>query len=181
MTRFTLASALCGLAPTPVALIGFRVLQGGAAAVMSPQVLAIIQVTFALKDRAKAFGAYGAVLGVSGVLGQVLGGLLIRAEVLNLGWRTVFLVNVPVVFHRHTHCNCAFAGIARATRPAARYWWRTNRLGGGALLAYPLVAGRDAGWPWWTWPCLIASAPLLVIFTRFERWQGRRGGSPLWI
>ncbi len=179
MTGFTLASALCGLAPTPTALIGFRVLQGAAAAMMSPQVLAIIQVTFTEKDRAKAFGAYGAVLGVSGVLGQVLGGLLIQADVWGLGWRTVFLVNVPVGL---IAVPTAFVLLAEARAPLAR------RLDiGGVLivsasvlaLAYPLVAGRDAGWPPWTWPCLAASVPLLYVFVCFERAQATRGGSPL--
>ena len=179
MTGFTIASALCGLAPTPAALIGFRVLQGAVAALMSPQVLAIIQVTFTNRDRAKAFAAYGAVLGVSGVLGQVLGGLLIRADVLGLGWRTVFLVNVPVGL---LAVPTAIVLLPESRAPLAR------RLDiGGVLivsaavlaLAYPLVAGRDAGWPWWTWPCLIASVPLLFVFVRFERWQEARGGSPL--
>jgi len=179
MMGFTLASALCGLAPTPEALIGFRVLQGAAAALMSPQVLAIIQVTFTEKDRAKAFGAYGAVLGVSGALGQVLGGLLIRADIWGLGWRAVFLVNVPVGL---IAVPTAFALLPESRAPLAR------RLDiGGVLivsasvlaLAYPLVAGRDAGWPPWTWLCLAASVPLLFVFVRFERRQAARGGSPL--
>ncbi|HEY8598989.1 MAG TPA: MFS transporter, partial [Thermomicrobiales bacterium] len=93
---FTVASALCGLAPTPEFLIAARVLQGCAAALMSPQTLAIIRVTFPGREQSTAFAIYGMVLGLAGVLGQVVGGLLIRANLFGLTWRPIFLINLPV-------------------------------------------------------------------------------------
>ncbi len=96
MAGFTLASALCGLAPTPGALVGFRVLQGAAAALMSPQVLAIIQVTFIGKIVAPRSACTAQYSASSGVLGRCLAACFIRADVGVWGGGHVFLVNVPV-------------------------------------------------------------------------------------
>ena len=93
---FTLASVLCGLAPSPELLIAARVLQGLAGAMMFPQVLSIIQVTFPPHERGRAFAAYGVVQGAASFSGIVLGGLLVQANVFGLGWRPIFLVNLPV-------------------------------------------------------------------------------------
>ncbi len=96
MAGFTLASALCGFAPVPTLLVTARIVQGLAAAAMTPQVLSTIQVTFAPQERSRALGIYGAVVGIAGSTGQALGGLLIRADILGLSWRPVFLVNLPI-------------------------------------------------------------------------------------
>jgi EmrB/QacA subfamily drug resistance transporter len=176
---FTLASVLCGLAPSPAALIAARVLQGIAAALMFPQVLSIIQVTFPAHERGRAFGVYGVVQGAASFSGIVLGGLLVQSNVFGLGWRPIFLVNLPVGL-------LTFAGglwlIPESRSPAAR---RLD-LGGVAivsvalfLLVYPLVEGREAGWPAWAFACLAGTAPVLVMFVLYERWVLARGGSPL--
>jgi MFS family permease len=96
MAGFTLASLLCGLAQTPAQLVGARMLQGLTAALMAPQVLALITAAFSAADRARALAWFGVVLGLGGVIGQVLGGVLLEANLFELGWRTIFLVNVPV-------------------------------------------------------------------------------------
>ncbi len=179
MAGFTLASALCGLAPGPGLLVGARLVQGFGAALMSPQVLSIIQVTFPESERSSALSVYGAVIGVASLAGQALGGFLIRANLFGLGWRIVFLVNIPV-------------GIAAliAARPLVRETRSPTALkldlGGVAiisaglfLLTFPIVEGRDAGWPPWAWACLAASVPIIAGFIRFERWKTARDGAPL--
>ncbi|MDQ6833614.1 MAG: MFS transporter, partial [Chloroflexota bacterium] len=179
MAGFTLASALCGFAPSPDLLIGARLIQGLAAAVMTPQVLSIIQVTFTPEVRSRALGIFGAVVGVAAMLGQVLGGLIIRANLFGFSWRPIFLVNLPV----------GIGALAAATFLLAESRSATARrldLGGVCivtlglfLLIYPLVEGREAGWPLWTWLCLLAALPVLVAFVAFEQWMTKKVGSPL--
>src|SRR5215469_5708467 len=96
MALFSLASLAGGLAPGPVVLIVARVLQGAAAGVMFPQALTGIQVHFSGVERVAAIARYALALSAGAVSGQVLGGLLVSANVGGLGWRSVFLVNVPV-------------------------------------------------------------------------------------
>ena len=93
---FTAASVVCAVAPSQGVLIGARVLQGLAAAALTPQVLSIIQVTFPPQERARAFGLFGAVVGFASAAGQGLGGLLVQADLLGLSWRIAFLINLPV-------------------------------------------------------------------------------------
>src|SRR4051794_5309762 len=93
---FTAASALCAAAPSTGALIAGRLLQGFAGAAMWPQVLSIIQVELAAHERPRAFGLQGLVQGLAAIAGQIVGGGLIALDVLGLGWRSVFLINVPV-------------------------------------------------------------------------------------
>src|SRR6185436_14312584 len=92
----TLASAACGLAWSPAALVAARLVQGVAAALLSPQVLSIIGVAYTGEDRVRALSVYGIVLGLAAVGGQLVGGVLVQADVAGLGWRSCFLINVPV-------------------------------------------------------------------------------------
>ena len=109
---FTLASAACGLAPTTASLIAARAAQGVGAALLAPQVLAILGTITVGADRARAFAAYGVVLGLASACGQVIGGLLIRADILGLDWRACFLVNLPI--------GAAALMLARLTVPELR-------------------------------------------------------------
>src|SRR3954451_17061136 len=93
---FTFASVLCAVAPSPTALIAARLVQGFGGAAMWPQVLSIIQDEFAPAERPKAFGVQGLVQGLAAISAQIIGGGLIALDLLGLGWRWVFLVNVPV-------------------------------------------------------------------------------------
>ncbi|MFN8511056.1 MAG: MFS transporter [Chloroflexia bacterium] len=179
MAGFTLASALCGLAPGPGLLVAARLFQGLGAALMAPQVLSIIQVTFPAAERGGALSVYGAAVGLASLAGQALGGLLIRANLFGLGWRVVFLVNIPI----GVAALLAAVPLVRETRsPTARQL----DLGGVAIItgglflfSFPLVAGRDAGWPAWSWACLIAAFPVLAAFVWFERRKTIRDESPL--
>ncbi|WP_312463899.1 MFS transporter, partial [Pantoea endophytica] len=93
---FTAASLLCGFAWSSWILIAGRILQGATAAIMAPQALAAVQAIFPEAERPLALSIYGAVFGLASVIGQVLGGILISADLFHLGWRTIFLVNLPV-------------------------------------------------------------------------------------
>ncbi|MDQ6832075.1 MAG: MFS transporter [Chloroflexota bacterium] len=179
MAGFTLASALCGFAPVPTLLVTARIVQGLAAAAMTPQVLSTIQVTFAPQERGRAFGVYGAVTGIAGSSGQALGGLLIRADLFGLSWRPVFLVNLPIGVAVLIAAACFLTESRSATAPRLDLGGVGILSAGLFLLIFPLVEGRDAGWPAWAWLCLAASVPVLVAFVLFERRKTVRDGSPL--
>ena len=179
MAGFTLASAVCGLATSPALLVAARVLQGLTAAVMNPQVLAIIRVTFPANERARAIGYFGTTLGLASILAQLVGGALIQADIAGLGWRPIFLVNVPVgivalVLARATLRESVAAG--RPTLDVGGMLLATATL---VLLVYPLVQGREVGWPGWSIACLLASGPSLGAFVLFEWAVQARGRVPL--
>jgi EmrB/QacA subfamily drug resistance transporter len=179
MAGFTLASALCGLAQSPGMLIGSRVLQGLMGAVMFPQILSVIQVTFPPKERAGAFGLFGATIGLATITGPLVGGLLIQADLFGLQWRPIFLVNVPIGV-------LALAAAARyLIESRAPRALRLDPIGvtiitaGLLLFVYPLVQGRDLDWPLWTFLSMAAAVPVLVLFGVYERHKKRLDGSPL--
>jgi MFS family permease len=176
---FTLTSLLCGLAPTPRFLILGRAAQGVAGALLFPQVLSVIQVTFPVHERAKAFGLFGTIIGTSSFSGNVLGGLLVSANVFGLSWRPIFLINLPIGL---ITILAAIGAVRESRSPKAR---RLD-LGGVAimtaaliLLLYPLIKGRETGWASWTFACLGAAILLLFAFVRYERHVTQAGGSPL--
>ena len=96
MAAFTIASLACGLATDSTTLIVARLLQGATAAAMVPQVLALINVMFPVHERPRAMAWFGATIGIGSVAGQVLGGAILQANLFGLGWRPIFLVNVPI-------------------------------------------------------------------------------------
>jgi EmrB/QacA subfamily drug resistance transporter len=176
---FTVASLLCGIAPTATVLVVARVAQGCGAALLSPQVLTILGVTFTGHDRARAFTAYGLVLALASVGGQLIGGLLIKANIAGLDWRTCFLINVPI--------GLAALLLTRRHVPESRSGagQRLDLVGAAlvtvALVAVvlPLVEGRQQGWPVWAWACLAAAVPLLAAFGQYQRVLTRRDAAPL--
>jgi MFS family permease len=179
MGGFTLASVLCGLAPAAEILIGARVLQGITGAVMFPQVLSIIQVSFPVDERHVAFGIFGMIVGAGSFFGNVLGGLLVQANLFGLAWRPIFLVNLPLGI---AGLAAAAALVHESRSPKAR---RLD-LGGVAIITvalvlwlYPLIMGREAGWPPWTFVCMTAGLLVLALFARYERWVSSNAGSPL--
>jgi EmrB/QacA subfamily drug resistance transporter len=179
MAGFTLASAFCGLAQNPGMLIGSRVLQGLMGAIMFPQILSVIQVTFPPRERGTAFGMFGATIGLATITGPLVGGLLIEADLFGLEWRPIFLVNVPI----------GIAALAAATRylieSKAPRALRLDPVGvaivttGLLLLVYPLVQGRDLDWPLWTFLSMAAAVPVLAGFAAYERRKKALDGSPL--
>ncbi|MCY7341375.1 MAG: MFS transporter [Pseudonocardia sp.] len=179
LIAFTLASAGCALAPTPAVLIATRVAQGLAGGLMVPQVFGIIRSSFEPAARAKAFGAYGAVLGLASVAGPLLGGLLVDADVFGLGWRTIFWVNIPVavvglVLGARFLPESRAPGGARLDLPGAAL-----ASAAALLLLLPLVQGREWGWPWWGFVLLALSVPAAALFIVRERRLVTRGGAPI--
>ncbi|KUN28865.1 MFS transporter [Streptomyces antibioticus] len=179
MAAFGLTSLACGLAPTAWTLVAARVAQGVASAAMLPQVLATIQAATSGQRRAKAMGLYGATAGLSMVAGQILGGVLVAADIAGTGWRSVFLVNVPVVV-----LGLVLAARAvpetRSQRPEPVDGPGTVLLGVSLLtLLAPLTEGRAAGWPLWTWLSLAAFPFAAAAFWAVERGADRRGRTPL--
>ncbi|WP_339094035.1 MFS transporter [Variovorax paradoxus] len=176
---FTLASAACGLAPDAGLLVAARVLQGLAGALLQPQVLAMIGLAYTGEHRARAFAAYGLTLGLGATLGQLVGGVLIHADLAGLGWRSCFLINVPIGL-------LALVLAPRAVPPLANPGSSRLDLPGVLLVAagsvtvvLPLVEGREQGWPLWSGLCLAAALPLLGAFALQQRRLASRGGAPL--
>ncbi|WP_211245774.1 MFS transporter [Actinomadura oligospora] len=179
MGAFTLSSVVCAMADGAATLIAARLVQGLGAALMLPQVYASLTVLVPDRDRHRAFGVLGMVLGLAAVAGQVVGGLLIGSDVLSSGWRSVFWINVPIGL---VMMGLAVRWLPESTAPRAR---RLDLPGVAllsatlALVAFPLIQGRQAGWPGWVWVCLAASLPVLGAFVVLERRIAARGGDPL--
>ena len=179
VTGFTIMSALCGAAQSPGTLIAFRVVQGAMGGIMVPQVLAVIQVIFPPRERIKALAGFGVTAGLGTVSGPLLGGLLIQHNLFGLGWRPIFLINVPVGIIAVV-ASAVLVRESRAPRPP-----KLDPVGVGLisaallLLLYPLVEGRQLGWPAWTFVSMAAAVPVFAAFIGYERVKERRDGSPL--
>ncbi|MGW2957821.1 MFS transporter [Streptomyces sp. NPDC001220] len=179
MAAFGLTSLACGLAPGAWSLVAARVAQGAAAAAMLPQVLATIQTATSGGRRAKAMSLYGATAGLSMVAGQILGGVLVAADIAGTGWRSVFLVNVPVVLVGLV-LGARFVPETRSQRPEPVDGPGTVLLALSLLtLLAPLTEGRAAGWPLWTWLSLAAFPGVAAAFYAVERRADRAGRTPL--
>lgn len=173
---FTLASTACALAPSPDALIAFRVLQGGFGALLIPQGLGVIKTVFPPKEMGGAFAAFGPVMGLAAIGGPILAGWLVTADLLGTGWRMIFLVNLPL----------GIVGLLGALRfmPESRSSTRIRLdplgvvlISSAALcLIYPLVQGRELGWPLWTFGLMAAGLVLIGVFAVAER---RSHGAPM--
>jgi EmrB/QacA subfamily drug resistance transporter len=179
ITGFTLASLLCGLAPTPTALIVFRAVQAICAATVTPQVLAIIRVEFADTERPVAIGLYGGSMGLAAIVAQLLGGWLVSLDLFGWSWRPIFLLNIPISL-------IAVVLATRMVRESKAPRGATLDLGGVALMSltlflllYPIVEGREAGWPQWSFLMLAAVPPILVGFIFHQRHVVRRQRTPL--
>lgn len=179
LAAFAASSLLCALAPDIGLLIAFRLIQGVAAASMLPQGLGLLRDNLTPLQLAKALAVFGPVLGLGGVLGPVLGGALVDWDLFGLGWRLVFLVNIPIGL---TSLVLAVRLVPRT--PGSRSV-RIDVLGAAlvaaacALLVLPLNQGQAAGWPWWTWLCLVAAALGFVAFALQQRRAVQRDRTPL--
>lgn len=179
LAAFTLASLVGGLAPTPAVLILARVLQGAAAALMTPQVLSMIQAEFEGEQRARAIGAYSMILAVGVAAGQILGGLLVSAHLLAAAWRPALLLNAPVGAALLVASRRGLPHIKPT--PGQRLDLAGVGLLSGALLTLivPLTFGRDYDWPAWVWPCFAGCMLAGWAFIARERRLSASGGRPL--
>lgn len=176
---FTLASAACGLAPSAADLVGARIVQGIGAALLVPQVLGIIGILYTGAKRAQAFTVYGLVIGLAGVFGQLIGGVLISLGIAGMGWRAVFLINVPIGIVALLLVRRVLPKAERT--PGARLDLRGALLVTAALVLVvsALVEGREQHWPAWSWAFLAVAALLSFAAVVHLRRLERRGGQPL--
>jgi EmrB/QacA subfamily drug resistance transporter len=171
---FTLASLACAAAPSSEFLIVMRVIQGAFGALLIPQGFGIIKEVFAEHEVQKAFALFGPVIGLSAVASPIIGGALTSGDLFGLGWRAIFLVNVPL----------GIAGLVGSLKLMPRTGGRpgTRLDPGGAVIAtaacfaliYPLVQGRVLGWPLWAFGLMAAGVVGFVAFAAYERRHAER-------
>jgi EmrB/QacA subfamily drug resistance transporter len=177
---FAAASVLCALAPSANALIAARALQGAVAAIMVPQGFGLIRELFGDEGQQKAFGVFGPVMGLAAITGPLVGGGLVNLDLLGTGWRAIFLVNVPL----------GLAAIAAGRRflprsapaaPGLRLDASSVTLAmvGGFALVYPLIEGREHGWPAWSFVLLAAGIVTLAGFAKLQSRRAHQGQTPL--
>ena len=179
LVGFVVASAVCGFAPTVGVLIAARIVQGATAALLIPQVLATFHHTLEHERKARALALYGATSGIAAVVGQLVGGLLVSANIAGTSWRPIFLVNVPI--------GLIVLVVAARIVPQTRSEHPVGiDLAGTALFAatliavlVPLTEGHSLGWPWWTWAMIALAVVLGAITFVVERRAERRGEIPL--
>jgi EmrB/QacA subfamily drug resistance transporter len=176
---FTLASALCGFAANPEMLVAARILQGGMAAMMVPQVLSIVHATFPAHERGKVFGLFGAVVGLGAVSGPLLGALLTEWNLFGLEWRPIFLINLPVGIMG------LVLGSRFITESKAPRALKLDLVGvavvvlGLLMLLYPLTRGEELDWPLWGYVSMAGAPLVFAALVAYEKRKGERDGSPL--
>jgi EmrB/QacA subfamily drug resistance transporter len=176
---FTFASIGCAFAQTADGLVIARIVQGAFSAIMIPQVLSIIQVLFKPKERAAVFGLTGAISGLAAVAGPLVGGLLVSGNAFDLGWRSIFIINVPVGIFLLA-ASFAFIPNSKSEKPV-----KLDVLGVSlivvalVLIIFPLIQGRELDWPIWVWLMLAASPVLIAFFVLLQRRAERSGGMAL--
>lgn len=181
MAGFTISSILCGAAQQPSELVASRLLQGLFSGLMFPQVISIIQVTYPKEERGRVFGLYGATIGLATILGPLAGGILLHLNLFGLSWRSIFYVNVPVGI-------LALIGTAvRVPESRGEHRERVDVVGvllssiGIGMVVFPLVDGRNEGWPRWIKAMLVGGVVLVGIFLFLQRRASSKEGAPTLI
>jgi len=181
LALFTATSMACGLSQNGGQLVIWRVLQGLAGGIYIPAVGSFIQLLFVGKERGRAFGIMGAIIGLSSAIGLIVGGVIIELFGTADGWRWVFFVNLPIG---------VFAVIASIFILPGHERNLNRRTGidlpGALILAaglvailVPLISGQQEAWPLWTWLCLAGGIMLILLFAAWEVGVARRGQTPL--
>ncbi|MEV6907646.1 MFS transporter [Amycolatopsis sp. NPDC051071] len=176
---FVAGSLFCAVAVSPEMIITARVVQGLFGAAMVPQGLGMMKEMFSGKELQSAFGMFGPVMGLAAVGGPILAGWLVDADLFGTGWRMIFLINLPVgalavlaalkflpESRRGTSLTLDIPGALLATA-------------GALLIVFPLVQGREYGWPLWTFAMMAAAVVVFGVFAWFEKRKSHRGGDPL--
>lgn len=180
MAGFIGASLTCALAPSAAWLIACRAVQGAFGALMVVQGFGLVRELFGDEGQQKAFGVFGPVMGLAAVLGPLIGGGLVNLDVLGSGWRAIFLVNIPLGLL----ALVAGARLLPRTEPAHPELRLDPAsvllaMAGGAALVYPLIEGRQQGWPPWAFGMLAGGAVLLAAFGVRQANRARRGRAPM--
>ena len=176
---FVFASMACAFAVSPEMVIGCRLAQGAAAALLIPQGLGIVRDAFAPEEQPSAFAIFGPVIGLSAVLGPIIGGALVDANLFGSGWRLIFFVNLPLGLIAALGAARLIPESRAPNRPRLDLVGTGLAALGMGLLIYPLIQGREAGWPPWTYLMVVASALSFAALVAWTRRVRRRGGDPL--
>jgi EmrB/QacA subfamily drug resistance transporter len=179
MLSFAAASAACGLARSPGQLIAFRVAQGFAGALLTPQVIATIQIVVPRQRRAGAFAALGTALCLSSILGPLFAGLLVSANIGDYGWRLVFLINVPICLVAATFAQRLVPAYRSPEAERVDYTGTLLVVALIGALLVPLTLGQVSGWPLWSVLCPAAVPVLGLLFLWSQRREKARGRDPL--
>lgn len=180
MAVFTVTSCWCGLSGSAVELNVARFFQGGSASFMVPQAISYIQLLFVHpKDRAKAIGTFGLVLGLASMLGQFLGGFFTYYHFAIDGWRLIFFINLPIGI-------IAMVAAWLFLEETPLHKGATFDLSGSVILSLalfcliiPIIQGRELGWPWWCVAGLFLSASIFVGFIFNQKTKLERRMAPL--
>jgi EmrB/QacA subfamily drug resistance transporter len=179
VSGFMFASLLSGVAWNPEVLVAGRLFQGAMAALMVPQVLSVVQLLYKPEERLAINNMFGGISALATTLGAVFGGLLIKANIAGLDWRVIFLINVPISL------LALILGGKYLPNGKSAHPLKLDLVGTGSIVAalglliFPLIQGRELGWPVWTFAMMAASAPVLGLFTWWQRRKARTDGSPL--
>jgi EmrB/QacA subfamily drug resistance transporter len=176
---FTAASLLCALAWSPGVLIGARAIQGLFGAIMLPQGLGMIKQMFSPSEQAKAFGAFGPVMGLSAVGGPVLAGWLVDADYFGSGWRMIFFINLPLGLFAVIGAVKFLPEFRSERIPRLDLVGVLLAAAGAFLLLYPLVQGRELDWPVWVFVMLALGIVVFGLFGVVEARRERNGLDPL--
>ncbi|HEY4418032.1 MAG TPA: MFS transporter [Pseudonocardia sp.] len=171
---FTAASAAAGAAPSAVVLVGARAVQGIGAALMIPQIVSVIQISFTGSARARALSAFSAMISIGGAVGLAAGGGLIDIDLLGLGWRAVFLVNVPIGIGLFVVAALVLPRVPIVERPLDIPGVALLTCG-GILVISALTLGTESGWPPWSIAAAVGGAALLAVFVAHQRRTSSRG------
>ncbi|AJY48368.1 hypothetical protein TM49_19400 [Martelella endophytica] len=176
---FTLASACSGAAPNIDFLVVARLCQGLGAAIMAPQVLALVQDMFVSKERSSAFSMFGITSGIAIVSGPLIGGWLVAADVFGLEWRSIFYINVPVGIAAVIAGRILIPDVPADDKARLDVTGVAIIAAAFLLLIFPLVEGRGFGWPLWCIAMMVLSIPAFIGFYLHERRQDRLGAPQL--
>lgn len=176
---FGAASLACGLAADPTQLIAFRLIQGGAAALMVPQVLSNIQVLYPPSERGRAMGMFTSVIGMSAVAGPILGAAITSGDWFGLGWRPVFLINVPLAVIAIV-AAVSLIPETRARQHSPIALGQALLLGGSlAAIMIPITLGPENDWPAWGFVMVVVGVVGATLFGRRQVRIARTGTQPM--
>ena len=176
---FAAASLASAMSVSPAMLISCRLAQGAAAALLIPQGLGIIRDVFAPAEQGRAFAFFGPVIGLSAVAGPIIGGALVSLDAFGTGWRLIFLVNPPLAVAAAIGAARIMPESRAARAPRPDSLGTVLAAAAMGLLIYPLIQGREAGWPAWTYLMMAASLLTAGLLAAWSRSRGLRGRGTL--